>query len=307
MLPKSMLTYSSKSNCFSRVVLGIMFLLLPSITGFLCGTGTLYAQSVGVNSNGAAPNASAMLDVDAANKGLLIPRVSLTAATDVTTIPSPAVSLLVYNKATAGAAPDNVVSGYYYWNGVKWIAFGGQSVSTIAFSTGPILSGANVLSSAPVLMGFGNHTTETVNYSGESTSPPEAGGFSFTVPFSGTIKNLQVSADMLAASVNAINFVGLRYDFTVFVSSSLNNAGVAQPSSPYVTTPVTTSVWFGFPYTTLSAGTFYSATSINTGSISVNAGDRIGIRIRTLQSSDISASDVTQLSFNASLSYVPAQ
>jgi hypothetical protein len=32
-----------------------------------------------------------------------------------------ATSLLVYNTATAGAAPNNVTPGYYYWDGVKWL------------------------------------------------------------------------------------------------------------------------------------------------------------------------------------------
>ena len=41
-----------------------------------------YSQSAGINNTGVAPNASALLDIDAApnnNKGLLIPRIPLTA------------------------------------------------------------------------------------------------------------------------------------------------------------------------------------------------------------------------------------
>jgi len=55
------------------------------------------AQNVGINATGAAPNSSAILDVSATNKGLLLPRVSLTNATDATTIASPATALIVYN------------------------------------------------------------------------------------------------------------------------------------------------------------------------------------------------------------------
>jgi hypothetical protein len=58
-----------------------------------------------------------MLDIDANNKGLLIPRVALTSATDATTISSPATSLLVYNTGTGGLTP----AGYYYWDGNKWV------------------------------------------------------------------------------------------------------------------------------------------------------------------------------------------
>lgn len=182
----------------------------------------------------------------------------------------------------------------------------GPGGGVIVFSTGQILSGATVVSAAPVLMGFGSSTVEVINGSGESTMPPEAAGFSFPVPFAGTIQNLQVSADLLVASIVSINTLGLQYDFTVFVAPSSSNSGIDHISSSYVTTPLTTSVRFGFPSNVITAGTFRAATNINTGSIVVNAGDRVGVRIRTLQSTDASASDITQLSFSATLSYVPS-
>ncbi len=161
------------------------------------------------------------------------------------------------------------------------------------------------MSAAPVLLGFGNNSTEVIDGSGESTMPPEAGGFSFPVPFSGTIQNLQVSADLLVASVVSINTLGLQYDFEVFVAPSAPNNGIDHLSSPYVTTPLTTSVRFGSPNNVVTAGTFRSATNINTGGITVNAGDRVGVRVRTLASTDPSAADITELSFSATISYSP--
>src|SRR5436305_2081662 len=79
------------------------------------------AQNVGVNSTGAAPNTSAMLDVAATDKGLLVPRVTLSSINDVATITTPATSLLVYNTATAGVSPNNVTPGFYYYDGAKWV------------------------------------------------------------------------------------------------------------------------------------------------------------------------------------------
>ncbi len=64
-------------------------------------------------------NPSAMLDVAASNKGVLVPRVSLSSINDISTIVSPATSLLVYNTATVGTPPNNVAPGFYYWNGTK--------------------------------------------------------------------------------------------------------------------------------------------------------------------------------------------
>ncbi|WP_435354375.1 hypothetical protein [Emticicia sp. SJ17W-69] len=83
-------------------------------------SGELFAQN----------NPSAMLDVASKNKGVLIPRVSLTSTSDITTIVSPATSLLVYNTATVGIPPNNVSPGYYYWTGTKWNLLG--SITTFA-------------------------------------------------------------------------------------------------------------------------------------------------------------------------------
>jgi hypothetical protein len=68
---------------------------------------TTYAQ-VGIGASN--PDASAKLEVRSTNKGLLIPQIALTGSSDVTTIESPATSLLVYNTATT----SDVTPGYYY-------------------------------------------------------------------------------------------------------------------------------------------------------------------------------------------------
>lgn len=226
--------------------------------------------------------------------------------------PMPAEKLDVNGKTkttnfqmTNGAANGYILQTDANGN-ATWVAppFGSlHGGGLIPFSTGIILSGAAVVSFAPVLMGFGNHTVEIIDFSGESTMPPNAGGFSFIVPFNGTISNLSISADLLVASVASINVTPLVYNFTLFRSASSPNNGIAHLSTPYVTIPFTSTLTFGGPGNTLFAGTFYSATNINTGSIVVTAGDRIGVRIRTAQSSDPSAADITQLSFSASLFY----
>lgn len=81
-----------------------------------------HAQNVGINSTGAAPVSSAALDVDMANKGILIPRVALTTTGAFAPVTGTATtSLLVYNTATAGVFPSNVTPGYYFWDGAKWV------------------------------------------------------------------------------------------------------------------------------------------------------------------------------------------
>ena len=51
-----------------------------------------------------------------------MPRVALVNASDVATIASPPLSLLIYNTATAGTPALAVSPGYYYWNGSKWVS-----------------------------------------------------------------------------------------------------------------------------------------------------------------------------------------
>jgi hypothetical protein len=70
------------------------------------------------------PNASAKLEVASSTQGFLPPRVALTATNVFSPIvgtSSAATGLLVYNTASAGTAPNNVVPGYYYWNGTIWV------------------------------------------------------------------------------------------------------------------------------------------------------------------------------------------
>ena len=85
--------------------------------GMLGASAPLFAQGVGINSTNSAPNASAMLDVSATNKGVLIPRIALTGTTDATTITTPTTSLIIYNSATV----SDVTPGFYYWNGSRWV------------------------------------------------------------------------------------------------------------------------------------------------------------------------------------------
>jgi hypothetical protein len=54
-------------------------ILLIAMTGIsiVFSTGIASAQNIGINADGSIPDANAMLDIKAANKGLLIPRTSL--------------------------------------------------------------------------------------------------------------------------------------------------------------------------------------------------------------------------------------
>lgn len=91
-------------------------LCLMAITAFSVN---LFSQ-VGINTT--TPNPSSILDIVSTNKGLLIPRVSLTGNTDVATIPNPANGLLVYNLVDAGGASPVKKDNFYKFNATtgKW-------------------------------------------------------------------------------------------------------------------------------------------------------------------------------------------
>jgi hypothetical protein len=97
--------------------------------------GIVNAQSVGINSDGSSPDASAMLDIKSTTKGFLPPRIALTAINSASPVTTPAAGLLVYNTATAGTAPNNVVPGYYYWNGTAWMVLVSSPVYTVGLNT----------------------------------------------------------------------------------------------------------------------------------------------------------------------------
>ena len=86
--------------------------LLLLSAGILSFTALVQAQT-GISAAGTAPDASAMLDVIATDKGFLAPRVNLVAVNNsAAPIASPADGLLVYNLGAGGVA----VKGFYYWD-----------------------------------------------------------------------------------------------------------------------------------------------------------------------------------------------
>lgn len=105
-------------NIFINIIL-LLSVLICEETKAQTGIGT------------SSPNVSARLEVAATDRGFLPPRVALTAANTFAPITGTAASaagLLIYNTATAGTAPNNVVPGYYYWNGTAWIQIAGGLV-----------------------------------------------------------------------------------------------------------------------------------------------------------------------------------
>lgn len=158
---------------------------------FLASTSS-FAQSVGINSDGSAPDGSAMLDVKSTNKGFLAPRVSSTG--DVT---SPATGLLVYQT---GGTP-----GYYYYNGSSWVQLGAASGasqwtttgSNIYYNTGNVGIGITNPGNILTVEGTGNSNTGVLGL--KATGTGAGGGFVWAT---------SAIAPNLAAGNNLIHIIG---------------------------------------------------------------------------------------------------
>ena len=98
-----------------------IYILRPSITLifiFLLQHYTVHAQNVGIGTP--TPDNSAKLEVNDANRGVLINRVALVATNNgVAPVSAPATGLLVYN--TNAAVVGGSGTGFYYWDGTQWV------------------------------------------------------------------------------------------------------------------------------------------------------------------------------------------
>ncbi|WP_223600427.1 hypothetical protein [Chryseobacterium sp. GVT01B] len=129
--------------------------------GFTIISSYLFSQTGGVGIGTSSPDASAILDINSTNKGVLAPRISLTSITDATTIPSPATGLLVYNTGTAGLT----FTGYVFWNGSQWRGLDNSSL-TIGTIDNLLCNGATLSPST---------YTQNVVYSGTLNIPYTGG------------------------------------------------------------------------------------------------------------------------------------
>jgi hypothetical protein len=120
----------------------ILYLLL-----LICAAGLqLEAQNIGINATGALPHASAMLDVSATDKGMLIPRMTTAQRTAIAT---PAKGLLVF---------DNETTSFWFYNGAAWT----ELIAPASGSTSNwTLNGANIYNNNVGNVGIGTNTPAT--------------------------------------------------------------------------------------------------------------------------------------------------
>jgi hypothetical protein len=101
--------------------------LLPKMLAIACILAGLTSRAqVKVGNNPATINPNSALEVESSNKGIRFPRVALAATNNPSPLSAHIEGMMVYNTATAGSPPTNVIPGMYYNDGTKW-----QKVDTV--------------------------------------------------------------------------------------------------------------------------------------------------------------------------------
>jgi hypothetical protein len=187
------------------------------VTSLILSTGLTFAQGVGINADGSAPDNSAMLDVKSTDKGLLIPR--MTAAQRASII-NPAAGLMVYQTDTP--------SGFYYYDGTAWTAVGvsGQHYVGELYGGGVIFwvdpNGQQGLIVSPELNGahiWSNITATLIGPAAES----DWDGLSNSIAIVGQSGHTSSAAQICLNYINADNGTGVYDDWYLPSRGELND------------------------------------------------------------------------------------
>jgi hypothetical protein len=165
------------------------------------------------------PDKNALLDIKSAadnssTKGILPPRVGLSATTLISPMTAPVPSgLTVYNTATTG----DVTPGYYYWNGTRWVRLvdGETALSKIFYMPSIVLAIDN---SDPTLYNSFDGTTFTVNLYNRY-----AVQYGMSAP---NVKQSPTATSLPVYLANQLEYFITYYDTDVFATVNVNDAGV---------------------------------------------------------------------------------
>lgn len=109
-----------KFTRFFDYTIAVVLLLVFSASIANAQNQSIKSLKVDDGTNSTTYNANAVVDLQSANKGLLMPRIALTATNSASPLSAFVAGMTVYNTATAGTAPNNVTPGYYYSDGTQW-------------------------------------------------------------------------------------------------------------------------------------------------------------------------------------------
>ncbi|HRS53384.1 MAG TPA: hypothetical protein P5250_01600 [Bacteroidales bacterium] len=207
---------------------------------------TFAQNGVAINTTGAAPDPSAMLDVSSSNKGFLPPRVALVSTTNYAPLVAHVEGMIVYNTATV----NDVTPGLYVNDGTKWLplkpeiytAGTGIDITNNVISSTNTGTVTNIVNYTPSITGYvlnyNNNYYGTGSYSGMTGSYVETGDL-ITLKFSVNINHMPY----LSECTNQYKYIEVSLPFNAYNANSIvaygggfttNNSSWGTISNAYV-------------------------------------------------------------------------
>lgn len=244
----------------------------------------------------ASPNTNAMLEVSSTNKGILLPRVALTATNNASPLSAHVAGMSVYNTATnTSVAANPVYPGEYYNDGTQW-----QRKSALSEKT--MLSGGTIGGDAlttttldvPAATTGGSITAITLATISFTLSKPSLVEFNSNISAIFTNSGIAPGATGAGITDNAVKLCNVYYSFTAAPAGIPVNNAFGISSLSYInsfTTFITTGNFYLVPRSTLTlpAGN-YTITVNGAGAsgtafrITFGSGNRDAINIRATPS-----------------------
>ncbi len=203
---------------------------------------------------------NALLDLASNNKGVMVPRVSLTSADVASPVINPSggalpESTLVYNTVTAGVGENEVTPGFHYWNGTKWVKLeennGKTKYYTALGTTNATSTSSKTLMPQMEITFTPKSSVVLVNFSASGYNATGQTPLFFDLLLNGSLlKGFQTSVeDIVGVTTNKpIWDINVMYpvNVTPFVTQtlSINWAGVNTATSNFVQIPLQVSASF---------------------------------------------------------------
>ncbi|MBN2213878.1 MAG: hypothetical protein JW723_06515 [Bacteroidales bacterium] len=180
-----------------------------------------HSQNVGINDDNSTPDPSAMLDVKSSDKGILIPRITLTSLNSASPVSNPATGLLVY-----ATSESSVAEGFYYWSGTKWVKIGeggGSSEPQDLSLSGNTLTLTDDPTSIDLSKYLDNTDNQNLSLSGNRLSI--TGGNYVDIPTGGTDADADPENELQSLTKSGINITLSNGGGTVSVADNDNDPG----------------------------------------------------------------------------------
>jgi hypothetical protein len=263
-------------------------LFLPLI--IFLGVSSPVAAQVGIGL--ASPNSNAMLDVSSTNKGLLLPRVALTATNNPSPLSAHVAGMTVYNTATNNSVATNpVYPGEYYNDGSQWQRAAAWFEKTM-FSGGTINGDAlaATILDVPAATTSGSISTITLATISFTLNKPSLVEFNSNISAVFTNSGIAQGAAGAGITDNVVKLCSLYYSFTAAPAGIPTNSVFGLSSLTYINsfaTFVATGNFYLVPRSTLNlpAGN-YTVTVNGAGAsgtafrLTFGSGNRDAINIR---------------------------